>query len=121
MAATESKALLDLSSPFYFPEERTDDQTPESSTLTSRRPPEHIMPYELRVQSLRLQSIGFSDPRRGIASLYDLASEVRERIIFLDTIEEAGETGSIWRDRLTELGLRVIEHLYILGDLECAR
>ena len=121
MAASESKSLLDLSSPFYFAEECINDQMQEPFTLTTRRPPEHIMPHELRVQSLRLQSIGFSDPRRGITSLYGLANEIRERVIFLDATGEAGKEGKVWRDHLTELGLRLVEHLYDLGDMECAR
>ena len=121
MAASESKALLDLSSPFYFVEENTKDQMKDRSSSNARRPPEHIMPHELRVQSLRLQSIGFSDPRRGIVSLYDLANEIRDRIAFLDTTEDGAKECKIWRDRLTELGLRVVEQLYNLGDVDCAR
>jgi Tfp pilus assembly protein PilF len=65
-----------------------------------------------------LQSIGFSDPRRGVSALYDLGIECREQVAFSGTSEEDRET---WRARLEEIGIRVVNALIEMGDLDCAR
>ena len=117
LAAQESKALLDISSPFYYIDEPNDKKL----LSESRNPPEHIMPYELRLQALRLQSIGFSDPRRLISSLYELAEEIRTRITFIDANDYEDITRKVWTNRLEELGLRIADSLVELGDMEGAR
>lgn len=76
------------------------------------------MPFSLRLQALRLQSIGFSDPRRGVSALYDLGIECREHVAFSGT---SAENREIWRARLGEIGIRVVNSLVEMGDLECAR
>jgi trafficking protein particle complex subunit 12 len=76
LAAQEAKALEDLGSTFYFLDFPKDALANEE--IVPDTPPQHIVPFHLRLQALRLQSIGFSDPRRGVSSLYDLGTECRE-------------------------------------------
>lgn len=95
-AAEESKALEDLSSPFYFDE------------LTHL----HLVPWELRVLAVRLQGIGYGDPRRGILGYYDLARDAREEII-----KSSGEKRDMWQQRLEDLGVRAGNALVEMGDL----
>ena len=105
LAAQEAKALEDLNSAFYF-------------TAGENGSDEHIMPYPLRLQALRLQSLGFSDPRRGISTLYDLGLECREKIALPSTSEEDRE---LWRRRLRDVGIRVVNALIEMEDMEAAR
>jgi tetratricopeptide (TPR) repeat protein len=84
LAAQESKALEDLISTFYYYDA---PEVPKASEEDAA-PPEHIMPFSLRLQALRLQSIGFSDPRRGVSALYDLGVECREHIGHSTTSDE---------------------------------
>lgn len=114
LAAQESKALEDLISTFYYFDP---PETPKTSEEDAA-PPEHIMPFSLRLQALRLQSIGFSDPRRGVSALYDLGVECREHIAHSRTSDEDRK---IWRARLEEIGIRVVNALIEMGDLDCAR
>ena len=116
LAAQEAKALEDLSSAFYYVDLPPDEAAEEQAI--DRTLPRHIMPFSLRLQALRLQSIGFSDPRRGIASLYDLGLECREHIGSPLTPEEDRQT---WVDRLEQVGIRVVNALIEMGDLNCAR
>ena len=114
LAAQESKALEDLISTFYY-------YDPPEAPKNSREdpvPPEHIMPFSLRLQALRLQSIGFSDPRRGVSALYDLGVECREHIAHSTTSEDDRK---MWRLRLEEIGIRVVNSLIEMGDVDCAR
>ena len=113
LAGQESKALEDLISTFYYYD------TPEASKNPSEdvAPPEHIMPFSLRLQALRLQSIVFSDPRRGVSALYDLGTECREHVAHAGTSDGDRET---WRARLQEIGIRVVNALIEMGDLDCA-
>jgi trafficking protein particle complex subunit 12 len=113
-AALEAKALEDLGSAFYYvdlPQEEADAEASEEP------PPRHIMPFSLRLQAMRLQSIGFSDPRRGVASLYDLALECREHIGSPTT---SSDDRHVWEQRLQEIGMRVVNALTEMGDTECA-
>ena len=117
VAAQESKALEDLNSAFYF---TIPPATPSHQTqaVTPSHPPNHILPFRLRLQASRLQSIGFSDPRRGVTALYDLATECREHIRFPDTLPHHRH---LWEERLVELGVRVVNALIEINDMECAK
>lgn len=118
IAAQESKALEDLSSEFYYitPKSDTTDEDQESSQESSY--PRHIAPWPLRVLAVRLQSIGFGDPRRGIAGLYDIGIEARREVLRPDTSDEHRKA---WRDRLADLGIRSVNALIEMGDLSAAR
>ncbi|KAI5788472.1 hypothetical protein EDC01DRAFT_167726 [Geopyxis carbonaria] len=99
-AAQEVKAFSDLSSSFY--------RDPATGA--------HIVPWALRVLSVRLQSHA-TDWRRGISSYYELAREARTAA--LDPALPL-ETRTLWRQRLSELGVRVASACVELGDLACA-
>ncbi|KAK3683124.1 hypothetical protein LTR37_020537 [Vermiconidia calcicola] len=79
-----------------------------------------LIPWELRILLVRLQSIAAADGgRRGIMALYALSAEVRAHI------HEAQEAGnehevSLWSDRLRDLGLRVADTFVEMGELETA-
>ncbi|KKY28593.1 hypothetical protein UCRPC4_g00398 [Phaeomoniella chlamydospora] len=112
LAAQEAKALEDLNSAFYFTS--TEIETP----IDGERMEEHIMPYSLRLQALHLQSIGFGDPRRGVSSLYDLGLECREHIGLPSTTKEDRD---MWRERLQDLGIRIVNALVEMGDFDTAK
>lgn len=117
IAAQESKALEDLNSEFYYVSP-TPTSFQQSKLETTSTLPNHILPYSLRLQALRLQSIGFSDPRRAVAALYDLGLECREHIASpLISLSER----KLWEGRLAELGIRVVNALIDVNDLECAK
>ena len=116
LAAQEAKALEDLGSAFYYAGLIGDESAAEHAA--DRPLPRHIMPFALRLQALRLQSVGFSDPRRGVVSLYDLGLECREHIASTSTSEEHRP---LWVQRLEEVGIRVVNALIEMGDLDCAR
>ncbi|KAK5211669.1 hypothetical protein LTR47_005391 [Exophiala xenobiotica] len=115
LAAQEAKALEDLSSTFYYedPDPRNDDEEVDGG----HKVPRHIMPFPLRLQALRLQSIGFSDPRRGVTTLYDLAFECREHLSASTTLLEDRK---LWTQRLQEVSMRVVNALIEMGELDCA-
>lgn len=115
-AAQEAKALEDLSSAFYYDDLNPQDDA-EDDAEQPRKVPRHIMPFSLRLQGLRLQSIGFSDPRRGVSTLYDTASECREHLTSPATPPEQRK---IWASRLQEVSIRVVNALIEIGDLDCA-
>ncbi|KAI0160946.1 hypothetical protein GGR52DRAFT_562297 [Hypoxylon sp. FL1284] len=103
LAAQESKALEDLNSAFYL--------DPVSGA--------HLVPWPLRVLGVRLQAIGFGDPRRAVMSYYELAREARLQIARAaaggrDPDPTAAET---WKRRLAELGVRVAGALIETDDL----
>ncbi|KAI9372685.1 hypothetical protein BJX61DRAFT_428710 [Aspergillus egyptiacus] len=115
IAAQESKTLEDLSSNFYY----VDSAPKAASTATDHQSyPRHIAPWPLRVLAVRLQSIGFSDPRRGIAGLYEIGMEARREIMRPDL--DPGER-EIWRQRLSDLGIRAVNALVEMGDLDAAK
>lgn len=117
LAAQESKALEDLTSEFYYEVSKSSADQNESST--SHKPvPKHIMPFSLRVQALRLQSIGFSDPRRGITALYDLGLEMREHIT---SPHSSGTEIDEYRTYLESISIHVVNSLIELGDIDCAQ
>ncbi|KIW92896.1 uncharacterized protein Z519_06745 [Cladophialophora bantiana CBS 173.52] len=115
-AAQEAKALEDLSSGFYYdepnPERGADDDLGDGQKV-----PSHIMPFPLRLQALRLQSIGFSDPRRGVSTLYDVGLECREHLSAPST---SSEQRRLWTERLREVSIRVVNALIEMGDVDCA-
>lgn len=117
LAAQESKALEDLHSTFYYVD--TDllaagDVAPQVPNKSSY----HIVPWPLRVLAVRLQSIGFGDPRRGITGLYELGFEARQEIMRpgLDKSKR-----QIWQERLLDLGVRSVNALVEMGDLDAAQ
>ncbi|KIW99348.1 uncharacterized protein Z518_11336 [Rhinocladiella mackenziei CBS 650.93] len=116
LAAQEAKALEDLSSAFYYDDPNV-DKAEDDEVLQPHRVPHHIMPFSLRLQALRLQSIGFSDPRRGVSTLYDTAFECREH---LSTPSTTPEQRVLWTERLHEVSIWVVNALIEMGDLDCA-
>ncbi|KAJ5239793.1 hypothetical protein N7468_004412 [Penicillium chermesinum] len=117
LAAQESKALEDLNSAFYYVAPESDaanTKSPESNTPQVR----HIVPWPLRVLAVRLQSIGFGDSRRSIGGLYEIGLEARGEIMKKDTDDA---TRKIWRDRLEDLGVRSVNALVEMGDLDAAK
>ncbi|KAI8629486.1 hypothetical protein F5Y19DRAFT_433144 [Xylariaceae sp. FL1651] len=103
LAAQEAKALEDLNSAFYA--------DPESET--------HLAPWALRILAVRLQTIGFGDPRRAVMSYYELAREARTEIARAGKAHDhsAAET---WKKRLAELGVKVVGALIEMDDLAAA-
>ncbi|OAL37859.1 hypothetical protein AYO20_02692 [Fonsecaea nubica] len=116
-AAQEAKALEDLSSGFYYDEPAFERSADEDDLASTHKVPSHIMPFSLRLQALRLQSIGFSDPRRGVSTLYDVALECREHLSSPHTSPEQRE---LWAERLSEVSIRVVNALIEMGDIDCA-
>jgi trafficking protein particle complex subunit 12 len=116
LAAQEAKALEDLGSTFYYLDSAKD--TTAKQDIVPGSPPQHIVPFHFRLQALRLQSIGFSDPRRGVSSLYDLGTECRE---WLAVASLTSDQRQIWSARLEEIGLRVVNALIEMDDFDCAK
>ncbi|KAK5652832.1 hypothetical protein OQA88_9498 [Cercophora sp. LCS_1] len=103
VAAQEVKNLEDLGSSFYV-----DEATGE-----------HLVPWELRVLNVRLQALGFGDPRRAVMSYYELAREARVRLS-----EAMGQHDNsareLWKERLADVGIRVAGALVEMDDLSGA-
>ncbi|OBT80066.1 hypothetical protein VF21_01179 [Pseudogymnoascus sp. 05NY08] len=112
LAAQEVKALEDLNSALYL------------DPLTSA----HLVPWELRVLAVRLQGIGFNDPRRGVVGYFELARDARRALTALrKAVTEDPESGDatlverhMWEERLVDLGVRVAGALVEMEDLEGA-
>ncbi|KAI1136918.1 hypothetical protein F5Y05DRAFT_389465 [Hypoxylon sp. FL0543] len=100
LAAQESKALEDLNSGFYL--------DPLSGA--------HLVPWELRVLGVRLQAIGFGDPRRAVMSYYELAREARAQITQAGKAHDHS-AAELWKHRLSELGIKVAGALIEMDDL----
>ncbi|KAK3687448.1 hypothetical protein B0T22DRAFT_457230 [Podospora appendiculata] len=100
LAAQEVKTLEDLNSAYYVDE------------LTGL----HLVPWELRVLNVRLQALGFGDPRRAVMSYYDLAREARARVAEA-TARHDNSAREQWKDRLADLGIRVAGALVEMDDL----
>jgi trafficking protein particle complex subunit 12 len=116
-AAQESKALEDLSSAFYY----DDCEIETGGQVTDRAAAArscHIVPWPLRVLAVRLQSIGFGDSRRSVAGLYELGLEARREVSREGITPMEKE---IWRSRLADLGIRSVNALIEMGDLDAAR
>ena len=117
IAAQESKALEDLNSDFYYVVSPP-PSFQKSQLETTDDLPIHILPFRLRLQASRLQSMGFSDPRRGVSALYDLGLECRNHLASSRTTTFEQQ---LWVQRLKELGMRVANALIEVNDLECAK
>jgi len=100
VAAQEVKTLEDLGSAVYVDE------------ITG----EHLVPWELRVLNVRLQALGFGDPRRAVMSYYDLAREARARLADA-TARHDNSARELWKDRLADVGIRVAGALVEMDDL----
>ncbi|CAD0114497.1 unnamed protein product [Aureobasidium uvarum] len=110
LAAKEAKPLSDL-------------LARESSTYT--RPYREVflsqVPWSLRLLLLKLQVLGTADlHRRAIMGLYALSSECRT-LAQKARVEKDDAAFNVWRDRLSDLGLRVASELIDMGELETAR
>ena len=101
LAAQEVKALEDLSDARTY----VDDQTGE-----------HLVPWELRILNVRLQALGFGDPRRAVMSYHDLAREARDHARKA-TAQHDNSSSELWKTRLQELGVLVAGALIDMDDL----
>ena len=104
LAAQEAKALDDLGSARYL----------------DKNTGEHLVPWEMRVLNVRLQSIGFGDPRHAIMHYHDLAREARAHIARARADADADtdtEAAALWVSRLHSLGIRVASALVEMDDL----
>ncbi|KAL0936232.1 uncharacterized protein CTRU02_208447 [Colletotrichum truncatum] len=103
IAAQEVRALEDLNAAIYI-----DENTGE-----------HLVPWELRVLNVRLQALGFGDPRRSVMSYHDLAREAREQISKA-TSRHDNSARELWKARLHDLGINVAGALIEMDDLSGA-
>ncbi|KAI0165991.1 hypothetical protein GGR57DRAFT_1057 [Xylariaceae sp. FL1272] len=87
LAAQEAKALEDLNSAIY-----TD---PETGI--------HLAPWELRILAVRLQTIGFGDPRRAVMIYYELAREARSEVMRAGKAHDHSAAEK-WKTRLGRIG-----------------
>lgn len=101
LAAQEVKALEDLNNIRMYVDETTG---------------EHLVPWELRVLNVRLQALGFGDPRRAVMSYHDLAREARENIGKV-AAQHDNSARELWKARLHELGIQVAGALIEMDDL----
>ncbi|KAH7127543.1 hypothetical protein EDB81DRAFT_809487 [Dactylonectria macrodidyma] len=101
LAAQEVKALEDLNDIRTY----VDDATGE-----------HLVPWELRVLSVRLQALGFGEPRRAVMSYHDLAREARDNIAKASSQHDNSAT-ELWKARLHDLGIQVAGALIEMEDL----
>lgn len=104
LAAQEVKALEDLNDIRKY----VDDTTGK-----------HLVPWELRVLNVRLQAIGFSDPRRAVMSYHDLAREAREHVGKAAAAHD-NSARELWKARLHDLGIHVAGALIEMDDLSGA-
>ncbi|KAI6252942.1 hypothetical protein MCOR03_009330 [Pyricularia oryzae] len=137
IAAQEVKALEDVQSPFYLAQPVASPKSgvgspglglgidgpgplrsPNPSLLHAplEEPPEHLVPWELRVLAVRLQSLGFGDPRRSVMSYYELAREARARLARASAVHD-NSARELHKERLAELGLKVAGALIEMDDL----
>ncbi|KAH7131526.1 hypothetical protein B0J13DRAFT_562766 [Dactylonectria estremocensis] len=101
LATQEVKALEDLNDIRTY----VDDATGE-----------HLVPWELRVLNVRLQALGFGDPRRAVMSYHDLAREARDNIAKASA-QHDNSARELWKARLHDLGIQVAGALIEMEDL----
>ncbi|KAH6990205.1 hypothetical protein EDB80DRAFT_729683 [Ilyonectria destructans] len=101
LAAQEVKALEDLNDIRTYVDEATG---------------EHLVPWELRVLNVRLQALGFGDPRRAVMSYHDLAREARDNIAKASA-QHDNSARELWKARLHDLGIQVAGALIEMDDL----
>ncbi|KAG6011152.1 hypothetical protein E4U54_008260 [Claviceps lovelessii] len=104
LAAQEVKALEDLSNARLYVDAKTG---------------QHVVPWNLRVLNVRLQALGFGDPRRAVMSYHDLAREAREHA-GRAVAEHDHSASELWKARLRELGVKVAGALVEMDDLSGA-
>ncbi|KAL6699199.1 hypothetical protein J3F84DRAFT_365190 [Trichoderma pleuroticola] len=104
LAAQEAKALEDLNDARRYIDDNTN---------------EHLVPWELRVLHVRLQALGFGDPRRAVMSYHDLAREARDHIKKA-SLSHDNSARELWKSRLHELGIKVAGALIEMDDLSGA-
>lgn len=104
LAAQEVRALEDLNNAAIYVDEATG---------------EHLVPWELRVLNVRLQALGFGDPRRSVMSYHDLAREAREWIARAAARRD-NVALELWKARLCDLGIKVAGALVEMDDLSGA-
>lgn len=104
LAAQEAKALEDLNNPAVYVDEAAN---------------EHLVPWDLRVLNVRLQALGFGDPRRAVMSYHELAREARFRA-GKAAAEHDNSARELWKGRLYDLGIRIAGALVEMDDLEGA-
>lgn len=101
IAAQEVRALGDMNNAAIYVDETTG---------------EHLVPWELRVLNVRLQAIGFGDPRRAVMSYHELAREAREQVAKAAARHD-NTARELWKARLLELGVKVAGALIEMDDL----
>ncbi|KAH6676894.1 hypothetical protein F5X68DRAFT_235070 [Plectosphaerella plurivora] len=101
IAAQEVRALGDMNNAAIYVDETTG---------------EHLVPWELRVLNVRLQAIGFGDPRRAVMSYHELAREAREQV-GKAAARHDNTARELWKARLLELGIKVAGALIEMDDL----
>ncbi|KAK4145943.1 uncharacterized protein C8A04DRAFT_10092 [Dichotomopilus funicola] len=126
LAAQEVKALGDLHSAFYYvlSSDSTPQQQQQETTITTTDPPpsptpqqqQHLVPWSLRLLAVRLQALGFGDPRRAVMSYYELAREARTRLATARAAHDHS-AAEVWKERLSDLGVRVAGALVEMDDL----
>ena len=104
IAAQEVRALEDVNSAFYMDE------------ISGA----HLVPWDLRVLVVRLQAMGFGDPRRAVMGYYDLAREARARVGEALAAHD-NSASEAWKDRMVDLGVKVAGALVEMDDLAGAR
>ena len=114
LAAQESKALEDISSPFYRFGARDVAGTPIDEDGGAGG---SILPWELQVLWARLTGLANGDVRRSISVYYELARNARRAYKARGNNLQDKE---VWRQRLQELGLGVASVMVEAGDLEGA-
>ncbi|KAG7104435.1 hypothetical protein HYQ44_015747 [Verticillium longisporum] len=77
---------------------------------------EHLVPWALRVLNVRLQALGFGDPRRAVMSYHDLAREARDQGARAAARHDTAAR-ALWRARLHDLGIQVAGALIEMEDL----
>jgi hypothetical protein len=120
-AAQEAKHLGDLHSAFYYSASSSTEAQNEQpqSPLPQQHMTHHLCPWPLRVLAVRLQAMGFGDPRRAVMSYYELVREARAKLGEAKARHEHSEA-EVWRERLADLGLRVAGALVEMDDLSGA-
>ncbi|POR37728.1 Uncharacterized protein TPAR_02057 [Tolypocladium paradoxum] len=104
LAAQEVKALEDLNNVRTYVDETTG---------------EHLVPWELRVLNVRLQALGFGDPRRAVMSYHELAREARDHASRASARHD-NSARELWKARLHDLGIKVAGALIEMDDLSGA-
>ena len=137
LAAQESKLLGDVNSEFYCENDDDSSGLGDLEGAIQANGMRNILPWELRVLTVRLQAIGYRDMRAGVIGYYELAREGRQSVARLHRLkkehfeteeDESAKEGQhaqrdeiIWHQRLKELGIMVGNALIEMGDLAAAR